>query len=173
MMSACRRSDAVRRRRSRLVARMPEREESARAKRAMDEPYPKREHRSRRGRIDDARVHEAKLMAVVDEHRAAGREDVATPVGLGAVDEADDETFARLLREHRCLVGATGPAADVLHDGDGKRSRDAKDDRIEDVAIDPGHEPATPAARATREEVRRERGREHRYGASGEDRHSS
>src|SRR6185503_6481563 len=114
MMSACRRSDAVRRRRSRLVARMPEREESARAKRAMDEPDPERKHRSRRGRIDDARVHKAQLMAVVHEHRATGGEDVATPIGLGAVDEADDETVARLLREHRRLVGATGPAADVL-----------------------------------------------------------
>jgi hypothetical protein len=59
------------------------------------------------------------------------------------------------------------------HDGDRERSGDAKDDRIQDVAIDPGHEPATPAARATREEVRRERSREHRDGASGEDRHSS
>lgn len=151
---------------------MPEREESARAQRAMDEPDPEWEHRSRRGRIDDARVHKAQLMAVVHEHRAPSREDIATPISFGAVDEADDETFARLLREHRRLVGATGPAANVLHDGDGKRSGDAKDDRIEDVAIDPSDEPATTAARSAREEVRGERGREHRDGASREDCHA-
>ena len=172
-MSASRRSDAVRRRRSRLVARMPEREESARAERAVDEPDPEREHRSRRGRIDDARIHKAKLMAVVHEHRATRSEDVATPVGLGAVDESDDEPVARLFREHRCLVGATGPAAYVLHDRDGERSGDPQDDRIEDAAIDPRDEPATTAPRAAREEVRRERGREHRDGASGEDWHCS
>src|SRR6266540_6159020 len=107
---------------------MPEREESARAEHAMDEPDPEREHRSRCGRIDDARVHEPQLMAVVHEHRATGREDVATPIRVGTVDEAHDETLARLLREHRCLVGATGPAADVLHDGDGERPSDPKDD---------------------------------------------
>ena len=156
----------MRRRRSRLVARMPEREEPARTERAMDEPDPEREHRSCSGRIDDARVHKTQLVAVIHEHRAAGREDVATPIGLGAVDETDDETVARLLREYRRLVRATGPAADVLHDGDRERSGDAQDDRIEDVAIDPGHEPATTAARAARQEVRGERGREHRDGAS-------
>jgi len=170
---ACRRRHAVRYRRSRLVVGMPQSEKSARTEHAMDQPDPEREHRSRSGRIDDARVHEAQLMTVVHEHRATGRKDVATPIGVGAVDEAHDETLARLLCEHRRLVGATGPAADVLHDGDGERSGDAKDDRIQDAAIDPGHEPATPAARAAREEVRRERGREHRDGSSREDCHSS
>jgi len=173
MMSAIRRPDPMRRRRGRFVAWMPEREKATRAERAMDEPDPEREHRSRGGRIDDARVHQAQLMAVVHEHGAARREDVAAPVGLGTVDEADDETVARLLREHRCLVRAAGPAANVLDDGDGERSGDPKDDRIQDAAIDPADEPATAAARAAGEEVRRDRGREHRDRASREDWHSS
>jgi len=170
-MNASRGRHAMRRGRSRFVARMAQREESARAEHAMDEPDPEREHRSRRGRIDDARVHEPQLMTVVHEHRATGREDVATPIGVGAVDEAHDETLARLFREHRRLVGATRPAPDVLHDRDGERSGDAKDDRIQNAAIDPGHEPATAATRTAREEVRRERGREHRDSASRENWH--
>ena len=138
----------------------------------MDEPDPEREHRSRSGGIDDARVHEAQLMAVVHEHRATGGEDVATPVGVGTVDEAHDETLARLLREHRCLIGATGPAADVLDDGDREGSGDPKDDRIEHAAIDPGHEPSTTAASSAREEVRRECGGEHGERATGENCHA-
>ena len=152
---------------------MPEREEPARAEHAMDEPDPEGKHPSRRGRIDDTRIHKAQLMAVVHEDGATGREDIATPIRVSPVDEPDDETITRLLREHRCLVGATGPAASVVHHGYGERSGDAKDDRIEDAAIDPAHEPTATAARAAREEVRRERGREHRDGASREDCHSS
>lgn len=106
-------------------------------------------------------------MAVIHQQRATGREDVAAPIGVGAIDQAHDETFARLLREHRCVVRATGPAANVLHDGDGERSCDAKDDRIEDTAIDPRDNPPAAGTRAPSEEVRGESSRDDAERADG------
>jgi len=161
------------RRGSRLVARMPEREEPARSEHPMDEPDPERQHRSCGGPIDNARGHQPELMTTIREQGATGGEDVAAPIGVGAVDEAHDETLARRLREHRCVVRAPGPAADMVHDGDRERPRDAKNDRVEDSAVDPGHEPPATATRASSEEVRSDSGRDHGEGAGGQCCHDS
>lgn len=139
----------------------------------MDEPDPKRQHGSCGSRIDDAWACEPELMGTMREHRAACGEDVAAPVGLGAVDETHDEALARLLREHRRAVGAPGPAANVLNDRDRQRSGDADDDRIQQLPIDPGHEPAATPARPPSQEVRGESGREHTERATGQNCHHS
>ncbi|PYN10914.1 MAG: hypothetical protein DME05_25865, partial [Candidatus Rokuibacteriota bacterium] len=71
-------------------------------------------------------------MPAVREHGATGREHVAAPVGVGAVDEADDDAVARLFREDRRVVRTPGPTTHIVHDGERERSGDAKDDRVED-----------------------------------------
>src|SRR5258706_8213509 len=113
---------------------MPEREETAGAEHPVDEPDPEREHRACGRRIDDTRAHDTQLVAVVHQRRSAGREDVAAPVRVCAVDQADDETLAGLLSEHRRVVGAPAPAAYVLHDPDRTRAGDAEDGRVEESA---------------------------------------
>ena len=127
----------------------------------MNEPYPERKHRLRGGLIDDLRADQTQLMAAVHERRATRCEDIAAPIAVGAVDEADDETVAGRLGEHRRAVLATGPSAEVMHDGDRQRSGDAQHDGIEDPAIDERHEAPAATTRAPGEDVRGERREDH------------
>lgn len=138
----------------------------------MDEPDPDGQQRSCGSRVDDAWADKSELVAVIREDGAAGRKNVAAPIGVGSVEEANDEALVRRLREHRCAVGSPSPTADMVHDGDGQGPGDSKDDRVEDRAIDPGHRASAPPTGTPDEEVRGERSREEPERAGGERRHA-